>query len=36
MIFAVGIDLGLDIEKEFIEKNKKVDERFYKKANISS
>lgn len=32
LIFAVGIELGLDIEKEFIEKNKKVDERFYKRV----
>ncbi len=31
MVFAVGIKLGLDIEKEFIEKNKKIDERIYKR-----
>lgn len=31
MVFAVGIKLGLDIEKEFIEKNIKVDERIYKR-----
>ncbi len=29
MLFAVGIELGVDIEKEFIEKNKKVDLRVY-------
>lgn len=29
MIFAVGIELGLDIEKEFIEKNEKIDKRVY-------
>ncbi len=32
MIFAVGIKLGLDIEKEFTEKNAIVDKRFYKRA----
>ena len=32
MVFAVGIELGIDIEKEFIEKNKKVDKRLYKRA----
>ena len=29
MIFAVGIQLGLDIEKEFVAKNKKIDKRVY-------
>ena len=29
LIFAVGIQLGLDIEKEFISKNKIVDQRIY-------
>ena len=29
MTFAVGIELGLDIEKEFIEKNNDVDKRVY-------
>lgn len=29
LIFAVGIQLGLDIEKEFIEKNRIVDQRTY-------
>ena len=32
MVFAAGIELGIDIEKEFIEKNKKVDQRFYKRS----
>lgn len=32
MVFAVAIKLGLDVEKEFLEKNKKVDERIYKRA----
>lgn len=32
MIFAVGVKLGLDIEKEFIEKNKKVDQRRYERS----
>ena len=32
LIFAVGIKLGLDIEKEFIEKEKIVDQRVYKRA----
>jgi len=31
LLFAVGIVLDLDIEKEFIEKNKKVDQRVYKR-----
>ena len=29
MAFAVGIELGLDIEKEFLEKEKKIDKRVY-------
>lgn len=29
LIFAVGIKLDLDIEKEFIEKNKVIDKRVY-------
>lgn len=29
MVFAVGIELGLDIEKEFIEKEKIISERKY-------
>ena len=29
MVFAVGIELGVDVEKEFIKKNKMVDERIY-------
>ena len=33
LVFAVGIKLGLDIEKEFIEKNKIVDQRFYKRSS---
>lgn len=32
LIFAVGIELGLDIEKEFIKKEKVVDRRFYKRT----
>jgi NTP pyrophosphatase (non-canonical NTP hydrolase) len=32
MLFAVGIKLGLDIEKEFLEKEKIVDKRFYRRA----
>ncbi len=33
LVFAVGIKLGLDIEKEFIEKNAKVDKRIYERKN---
>lgn len=33
LVFAVGIELGIDIEKEFIEKNKLVDQRFYKRSS---
>lgn len=29
--FAVGISLGIDVEKEFIAKNAEVDKRFYKR-----
>ena len=32
LIFAVGIKLDLDIEKEFIKKNKKVDKRIYRRS----
>jgi NTP pyrophosphatase (non-canonical NTP hydrolase) len=32
MVFAVGIKLGLDIEKEFLAKNAKVDQRIYKRG----
>jgi NTP pyrophosphatase (non-canonical NTP hydrolase) len=32
MAFAVGIGLGLDIEKEFLKKEGKNDKRVYKKA----
>ena len=32
LIFAAGIKLGLDIEKEFIEKEKIIDQRVYKRA----
>ena len=31
MVFAVGIKLGLDIEKEFIEKEAKIDKRNYER-----
>src|SRR3990167_1070374 len=31
MVFAVGIELGLDIEKEFFEKDEKIDKRVYKR-----
>ena len=33
MVFAVGIKLGLNIEKEFVEKNAKVDKRIYERKN---
>jgi len=33
MIFGVGIELGVDIEKEFIEKNAEVDKRFYQRSD---
>ena len=32
LIFAIGIKLNLDIEKEFIEKNTEVDKRVYKRG----
>lgn len=32
MIFAVGIELGLDIEKEYYKKEAEVDKRFYKRT----
>lgn len=32
LIFAVGIELGLDIEKEYIAKEKKIDQRIYKRS----
>lgn len=32
LVFAVGIALNIDIEKEFIEKNKEVDKRLYKRS----
>jgi len=32
LVFAVGIELGLDIEKEFIKKNKIVDKRIYARS----
>lgn len=32
MVFAVGIELGLDIEKEFFEKDEKIDKRIYKRS----
>ena len=32
LVFAVGIELGLDIEKEFIEKEKKNDQRSYERS----
>ena len=36
MLFAVGIELGLDIEKEFIKKEKIVDKRFYRRATTKT
>ena len=32
MVFAVGIKLGLDIENEFLKKEKIVDKRFYERS----
>ena len=32
MVFAVGIKLGLDIEKEFLEKEAKIDQRNYERS----
>jgi len=31
MVFCVGIALGLDIEKEFLEKEEEIDKRIYKR-----
>lgn len=33
MVFAVAIKLGLDVEKEFIEKEAKIDKRIYERKN---
>lgn len=33
LTFAVGIELGLDIEKEFRAKEEKVDQRIYKRSS---
>jgi len=33
LALAVAIKLNLDLEKEFIEKEKKVDQRFYKRSS---
>jgi NTP pyrophosphatase (non-canonical NTP hydrolase) len=33
LVFSVAVELGLDVEKEFIEKNKIVDQRYYKRSN---
>lgn len=33
MVFAVGIKLGLDLEKEFLAKNAKVDARTYERSS---
>ncbi len=35
MVFAVGIELGLDIEKEFFEKNEKIDQRVYGRSQVN-
>jgi len=32
MVFAVGIKLGIDIEKEFLAKEEKVNKRFYSRS----
>jgi NTP pyrophosphatase (non-canonical NTP hydrolase) len=34
LVFAVGIELGLDIEKEFCEKEEKIDTRVYKRGAV--
>ena len=34
LIFAVGVKLALNIEEEFIKKNKVVDQRFYERVNM--
>lgn len=36
MVFAVAIKLGIDVEKEFLEKETKIDQRFYKRSSINS
>lgn len=35
MVFAVGIKLEIDVEKEFLEKHAKVDKRLYKRTEKS-
>jgi NTP pyrophosphatase (non-canonical NTP hydrolase) len=35
MVFAVGIKLGIDIEKEFFKKEKKNDNRRYERSKLS-
>lgn len=32
MVFAVGIELGIDIEKKFFKKDEKIDKRVYKRS----
>lgn len=32
LVFAVGIELGIDVEKEFLKKELQVDKRFYKRS----
>lgn len=34
LVFAVGVELGVDMEKEFIEKNEKIDTRMYHRGKI--
>ncbi len=34
MVFAVAIELGVDLESEYYKKEKIIDERFYKRAEI--
>ncbi len=34
MVFGVGIVLGIDIEKEYLDKNKIVDQRVYKSSKV--
>ena len=33
MLFAVGIELGIDIEKEYLKKEAEVDKRIYERSN---
>lgn len=33
MIFAVAVKLGIDVEKEFLEKEEKIGKRVYRRAN---